>query len=364
MSGIIVALSAYPRDNAGMMSVNLALAQLAPCRVIFANLEASEEGFWGLLRYSDKVTKGILEEATVVGWGDFIHCLTWVNRELVMHLEKNKGLKPEETLGKWYGLHMLHGVEPRKTLSFGSSLYINPISAYSDPIYAEALKALRRKCSLLSFRDPLSPVQLKNLVGIDASVGCDSAMFLQSDRLPRMPEMSLPPDLAPGRYIVTATGRSGFANEQASFINALSYVTGLSAVKIDWLNTRSDEAFLRSLKILQNAKLCVTDIYHLCVNCLRERVPVFCFYRSGFAGHSLDDEKKRLLFYGYGLHEYLIDLDQMAFSKSSAFRDFVIKKTVSRLEQDSLYEMLNRNIPANVALMKEQLRDHIVTGCA
>jgi hypothetical protein len=343
-----------------MMSVNLALAQLVAAPVVFANMESAGTSFAGLLTYDDTVSTERLETSAVIGWGDFIHCIEWAKHDLVKRLRKTKGLGSDAVLRQWYGLYMLRDVKPQHAISYGSTLYINSMASYADSQYEKALRMLHAKCGLLSFRDPVSSSQLRDLLGIDASCGCDCAMFLDCDNIPRFREAVLPSGLVDKRYIVTSIGRSGCVDLQMRFLSSLSQELNVPLVQLDWLNTKSDDELVTSLKILRHAKLCVTDIYHLCVNAIRERVPVFGFYRSGLANDAIDDEKKRLFFYGYGLREYLIDLDQLLFAKTQTHVAAFVREVARMANDKSVLEAISDRILSSVARHRQALMDELL----
>jgi len=350
MSKKYIALSAFSSNNAGMLSVNLALTQLLPEKPVFANLETSTKKFGGLLEYNNQIDKAALDSAHVIGWGDFIHCIEWVK------IDFHQAKQPiEPAIDRWYELYMLRNVQPAKALSFGSTLYLNSIYQYCDPVYTRAFRELREKCSLLAFRDPVSVAQIKNLMNIEVTLGCDCAMFLQSDNVPGMNQIHLPTGANQHGYIVVGIGRSGLSSEQARLINGVSLATGLPVLQVNWLNVSSDAEFLHALNLVRNARLCISDIYHLCVNAIREKVPTFCFYRSGFAANTLDDEKKRLLFYSYGLKDFLIDLDQLAFSKAPQTWDLAVQKLLHHASQTAVHETLHTHIPQHITRLREQL---------
>jgi hypothetical protein len=94
---------------------------------------------------------------------------------------------------------------------------------------------------------------------------------------------------------------------------------------------------------------------------MREKVPVFCFCRSGSASNSTDDEKKRLLFFSYGLREYLIDLDQLVSVKSQAYKTTLVEEAAARIDVPSVHDLLNRRIPASVAKQKDILLSRLDT---
>ncbi len=323
---MVAVLAAYHGNNPGMLSTNLALTQLLGSNgqnAVFLNLETDEDRFGGRVRYRNVLkAPDLFRQDTVVGWGDFIHCLGWARRELAAQVMRRSGETADAAVEAWYRLYMLEGVSVDRVLSFGSTLYTNRLSAYQDPRYRAALSALADRADLLAFRDPISVAQVTGLLGLNAELGCDCAFLLDSD--PLIGDLTLPEQLTPGRYIVVGFARSGMAAEQTRLAQAVAGQMGLPVISMRWLSMKNDQEFRTALALLRNAALCISDVYHACVSGLREGVPVLGVARSGDASWTLDDEKKRILFLSLGLGDWLVDLDEaIAIKRPRLYRELV-----------------------------------------
>jgi len=208
----------------------------------------------------------------------------------------------------------------------------------------------------------VSVAQLRQLVGVEAALGCDCALFLDTAALLQGTGVTLPGALRPGRYLVSAFGRSGAPTEQKRFAARVAQRLGLAHVDMPWLATGNEEEFLRRLLLISQAACCVSDIYHVTVSALRERVPVLCLARSGRAANTIDDEKKRLLFYGYGLKECLVDIDELLAMRSEAAVSAFIDEHAERLRDARLRAILHELLPAHVAEWRPRLLDLLAAG--
>ena len=330
---MVAVLAAYHGNNPGMLSTNLALTQLLAStnrEAQFLNLEVDEDRFDGVLKYRNALkAPELLQRGTVVGWGDFIHCIGWARRELAAQVMHGNGSDRETAIEAWYRLYMLEGFDADRILSFGSTLYTNRLSAYQDSRYLAALSSLIDRARLFAFRDPVSVAQVGGVLGLKADLGCDCAFLLDSE--PLIQGLQLPSELKPRRYIMAGFARSGLSGEQMTLANAIAKQLGMPVVSVRWLAMKNDREFRTALAILRNAALCLSDVYHACVSGLREGVPVLCMARSGDGSWTLDDEKKRILFLSLGLGDWLVDLDELAAIKRPRLYGELVAELVQRV---------------------------------
>lgn len=328
-----IVLAAHHDKNAGMLSANLALAQILGDRAdrsVFLNLASDKDAYGGVLRYRNfQRSPEALYAGQIVGWGDFIHAMSWAENGLSMKLAKTVGLTKAETIDAWYRLYMLEGIETKEPVSFGSTLYTNRLQDYADTRYAAALRAWAGQASLFAFRDPASVAQLKTVMDMKVELALDCAFLLDSDAVIATAPS---PDLTPKSYIVESFGRSGMAAEQRALVRTLARKKHLSVVTLPWLQMTDEAAFPSWLAVLRGAAFCVTDIYHLSVNALRDGVPVLCTMRPGSGDRPVDDEKKRLLFQSLGLCDRLVDLTTLSLVPNGPVGSETVDSLLARLD--------------------------------
>ena len=306
-------LAAHHASNAGMLSVNVALAQILEdtgASGHFLNMAAHGALFEGRLRYRNYLEERILpDEERILGWGDFIHAPIWAQSGLRQQNRKLHGLSAEETMEAWYRLYMLDGIRASKVATFGSTLYTNRARDYEDWRYRNALGTLVDRADLTAFRDPVSVAQLDLHLDRRVTLGLDCAFLLDSG--PFIEPSTVPTGLRPGHYIASFFARSGREAEQDAFTKQLARQAGIPIVRLSWFDCVDEATFCKQLSTLNNARYCVTDTYHLAVNALRDGIPTLCMAKSGKADRPIDDEKKRILLHGLGLGDYLINLDPL-----------------------------------------------------
>jgi hypothetical protein len=160
-----------------------------------------------------------------------------------------------------------------------------------------------------------------------------------------------------GGYICVAFSRSGYRSEQWEIARMMSHMLNLPIVELPWLNCPDEKSFLSCLKILKNSACCVTDIYHLCVNALRECVPVLCSSKADFPRHTLNDEKKRQLLISMGLRDWLIDIEEYAAIKQSKIKRFYIDMFIENIFCTKKRSFLSEGLSYYVLSWRQKIRD-------
>ncbi len=246
----------------------------------------------------------------IIYWGDFLHWVgykkwDWLSRFKIRQPE----LSEEAVFDLWYKLFLLEGVPElqAKTIIFGGTLYALNAKQLTNKRYLAALTALYRNARLALLRDQVSASFISQLVPTNQDFfGCDCALLLNKGEAP-------PPRTAPEKYILCSFGRSGANVAITSFATQIAPRMGLKLLGMNWLGHPAGmEGLQEKLRLVREAELVVTDIYHLAVNSWREGVPALCFGKgNGNPTGTISDKKKEIFYrqmFGSAWYLYLSDL--------------------------------------------------------
>jgi hypothetical protein len=228
----------------------------------------------------------------VVYWGDFLN--NPVYRKIFSEVDvrlKHSG-STEAAIERWFSLYLHAGRKRTGTVISVGGNFQNQLDA-SDPEVSEAYRYLGENFDAIMPRDEFSTSNLSASLSRTSrphiKQGLDCAFLLEPS-----------PRKNNGTYFAHHFGRSGFKNIHR-LISEVERLSGLKARALDgWLAADPktvDRQFARNRELIAGAAFVLSDTYHVCVNSLSCRVPVYGLGRtSSKQVGTLGDFKKGTLF--------------------------------------------------------------------
>jgi len=325
MNKKIAVIQAYPAGlNAGMLSVDLSLNDILQPSINKIEVtrfcledEVIIHGFSEMLHYHHLTDRNQLNEFdNIIFWGDFPHWLGYAELDLSYRQKKRTNLNQESVMDSWYKLFLLENrIDLQsKSFIFGTTIYGLSPKNLSNTRYFNALQSLYKNSRLILQRDILSVNFANQMIGEDRSfLGCDCALLLNTSNWNiESPEKP---------YFVTSFGRSGSGILLETISILISKITGLERINIKWLDTGGIDALHKKVGLIKKAKFVLTDIYHLSLTAVREKVMVICFGNGNSRIENTLSEKKKEIFFLQSL-----------LSSNYIFIDDVLKSYNSDLE--------------------------------
>jgi hypothetical protein len=128
------------------------------------------------------------------------------------------------------------------------------------------------------------------------------------------------------------------------------------------LQAASEESFYTQLAVLRSADYCITDIYHMAINALREGVPVLLYSRMNGGRGTLGDGKKLIMMQGYGLSEYVLDVDEIISAKNPKVKAALVEEAAEKVSSDRYRTFLNETFPLHIERWKGDLLNRLNAG--
>jgi hypothetical protein len=242
----------------------------------------------------------------IIYWGDFLHWLGYLKHDIRL---RNRNADTYNQLVELYFHCVFLENEPelrRRSMMIGGTIYPLSRADLLNERYKNALFNLVNDASFVGFRDAYSSAFAKLHFGIlGGTLEFDPAFLLNTNHISSA-KSSKP-------YLCYSFGRSGKNDQLLSFIKHYARAKGLFVVNIDWLGLESKTNFLnKKLSVIKGANVVFTDIYHMGVNALREKINVIMFGNALDAGSSsLADKKKEILFYQELIQEAYIQCESI-----------------------------------------------------
>ena len=322
----IAVLCAYNENNLGMYSVDLAardffsslnydfdlfVAQTSLIRgarffrFLGPKLLRKKSTRFGQLHYKLlRDTHQLADYSHLVFWGDFLNNPVYGKHNFSQtEVQKKFSATKAEAFEFWKYLFALKKGKPTtKVFSVGNNLqnHFEELGREAEEIFSH----FRSNFDLFIPKDPFS---LENLTSslqdrpdsCELAQGTDCAFLLDSDEQTEKQST-----------FCYHFGRSGFTNT-AKLVSTLESETGLRAVPLtNWLNTYAndtDKVFRTLRRSIAESRFVVTDTYHVCVNAMNQKTPVFGIGRhSDKQKGTLGDFKKQTLFEMMKLEDFYL----------------------------------------------------------
>lgn len=344
--------------NPGMLSVELALVQrLKSFNFDLIKFFSIESGFQR--DDKDNIAYGDLSDAeqlegfdVIVFCGDFLHWKRYLTRDILGRKSfTNPDLSTEDIINKWYSLVLLENKPTlqKRTIIIGGTFYGLNSFELTDARYLDALTALYSNALLVKMRDVFSANFVNQLTQLPKNyLGCDCALLMNADFIQLSPE-----DKPKDSYILYAFERSEHNFALRYFAKIISTLAKKDSIEIRWLGD-SEEDLYRKIALVRNASMVLTDIYHLSVTAVREKVPTLCF-GDGVSGPdtSITDKKKEIFFrQAFAVSHYIYSENVI-----SAFES---DKLLLKMGQDLLEILGNNEANAFIFNMLEQYREAVI----
>jgi hypothetical protein len=341
-----------PHYNAGMASVDMALADLAARRNLsvtfyrLLNRPAAYSGETGI-QYHDAVEhwRAITQADRILYWGDFHHMKTYVER--VSRRLLHSGYAPDTRSAMLLSRRSLlmsgeSKLTKAKVVSFGGTLLQNNSNSYANSPYRTEIAELIASARGWWVRDPFSAMDVKafQTAGTAAwPLAHDCAFLLRDWPIATTTDKD---ESSTGNRAGVFLGRSSNSDSIRMMEFALELCKRADAepVWISWLArggsaqntgfrrrfrdvlgvaTEASEPLQVLLRLVQECRWVITDTYHLALNSWRLGTPAVCFGNqvnaSGYdvsSGVRFFSRDKRFVLYSmYGLEHFFIPAHEL-----------------------------------------------------
>lgn len=343
MKKMAIILAAHPR-NAGMFSVDRSAKELfggGNTKFFSTNLYGGyyksliSKGF-GVSKYRDASQLNSFD--TIVFWGDFLNNPLYAAGFAQSELQRGLVTSLNDGYSKWKELMMLSGFDSqnKKIVSVGNnfmSVDQGLFEGFSENDYRNEL----RKFQFIFPRDPVSARDIQRFTSesTEVDLGFDCA------HLQKTPISS---SFQSKNEFVYFFGRSNLTRTEC-LVRSLEAATGLRGVELSgWfdLNGVSRKSpfsfkwwrFNLLRERIMTARFVLTDVYHLSVNAINLRKPVFVVGIEESQDTPVSDFKKKVLFEHVGIRDFYI---QAPSPDANEISHLVLEKVMSFNEVEHQY---------------------------
>ena len=374
MKKVSVVFASPPHFNPGMHSVDIAFWRFLNRNNLYS---AAEFKFYCLLKIPKEVhglvefpftyelsnenMEAISDSDMIIFWGDFLHSKSYLEAELFSRVKKE--VYPDKDTGALldliYGNLLLENIDysGAEIVIIGGNLLDFRADYYNDHRYISNLRNLYKASVLTLMRDPISARTVNNVLNDykENFCGIDGAFLAIGKKTANLYKNNIS-RITNTNKVGIFFGRSWYYDEVLSFSCEICERMGIRSVWIPWFHfkpwpleekysckidlTSPDTNFSKTLDLLAECSLVITDTYHLCINSWAVGIPAICIGRGvGDMKNSVDDKKKEILYGMFDARDFYVYAEDIL----NHYKKTDLVLSISKLDDDidSMIEALN-----------------------
>jgi len=272
-------------------------------------------------------------------WGDFLHARGYWSADLIPRLLSHKvvGTRDEAT-ELIYKLVLLEDQPDeilRRVVIFGGTTIADGVEAIEDQRYEKALTRLFSLCAAAKMRDAVSAFRIAQMTGKTATAGLDAAyLFTWANEWRGEP----------------GAGKIGFyfgrshRREKYLFVLLMLWLRVAKKWNVSWIQwfpAKRNETLFRMLSVrkhdartrpvaeivddLTECEICITDVYHVCVNAWSAGIPAVCFgYGAKYDSDTVGSKKKEVMYLNMFAHRWYLFWENLSLTRLRQVSNLIV----------------------------------------